>query len=232
MPIANFDGNTFVAFLDISGFKQLMKNEKRAWKAIDRLYQYGYDVIKENNRQNNVRVEGLFVSDSGILFVRDCADKKECLKGLLKVVKEINKKMLEHDFMLTTSIAYGHFKYQERIEFEGIEKNPVYGNAYISAFLDNENGKPKIQPGQCRIIRKNLPQDLIQLIENRKNNNDEILRMIQKRNNDTNHFYFYWMVEEPSEIEKFEKEYNDSYNLKYAGMLKVLKRERYERHFR
>ena len=129
MPIENFDGNTFVAFLDISGFKQLMKNEKRAWKAIDRLYQYGYDVIKENNRENNVRVEGLFVLDSGILFVHNCENTKECLKVLLKVVKEINKKMLEHDFMLTTSIAYGHFKYQERIEFEGIEKNPVYGNA-------------------------------------------------------------------------------------------------------
>ena len=50
--------------------------------------------------------------------------------------------------------------------------------------------------------------------------------MIQKRKNDNNHFYFYWMVEKPSEIEEFEKEYNDSYNLKYAGMLKALKRER------
>lgn len=232
MPILDFDGNTFVAFLDISGFKQLMKNEKRAWKAIDRLYQYGYDVIKENNRQNNVKVEGLFVSDSGILFVRNCENTKECLKVLLKVVKEINKKMLEHDFMLMTSIAYGHFKYQKRIEFKGIGKNPIHGNAYVSAFLDNENGKPKIQPGQCRIVKKNLPQDLIQFIENKENNSDGILRMIQKRNNDNNHFYFYWMVKEPSEIKKFEKEYHNSYNLKYAGMLRALKRERYERHFR
>ncbi len=224
MPISNFKGETFVAFLDISGFKQLMKNEKRAWKAIDKLYQYGYDVIRENNRQNNIRVEGLFVSDSGILFVRDCLDKKECIKVLLKVIRELNRRMLNHDFMLTTSIAYGHFKYQERLEIKGIEKNPIYGNAYVSAFLDNENGKPKIQPGQCRIIRENLPPDLIQFIDRRESNKDEILRMIQKRNNDSNHFYFYWMVEEPSEIEEFEKEYNDSYNLKYAGMLKALKR--------
>ncbi len=233
MPIADFDGNTFVAFLDISGFKQLMKDEKRAWKAIDRLYQYGYDVIKKINQESGVRVEGLFVSDSGILFVRNCENTKECLKVLLeKVVKEINKKMLEDNFMLTTSIAYGHFKYQERIEFEGIEKNPIYGNAYVSAFLDNENGKPKIQPGQCRIVRKNLPQDLVQFIESEANHNDEVIRVIRKRNNDNDHFYFYWMVEEPSEIEEFEKEYNDSYNLKYAGMLKALKRGRYERHFR
>lgn len=145
------------------------------------------------------------------------------LKGFVKSNKKINKKMLEHDFMLTTSIAYGHFRYQERIEFEGIEKNLVYGNAYVSAFLDNENGKPKIQPGQCRIVKENLPQDVLRVIEN--NNNSEILCMISKRNNDDNHFYFYWMVEESSEIETFEKEYNDTYNLKYAEMLKALKRK-------
>ena len=29
MPINNFDEKTFVAFLDISGFKNLMKDEKK-----------------------------------------------------------------------------------------------------------------------------------------------------------------------------------------------------------
>jgi len=32
-------------------------------------------------------------------------------------------------------------------------------------------------------------------------------------------------VENPEEIEDFKKRYNDSYNLKYAGMLKALRRE-------
>ncbi len=201
-----------------------MKDEKRAWETLDSLYKYGYDVIIEN--QDNIRVEGLFVSDSGILFVRNCLDKKECLKVLLKIIRELNRKMLNHDFMLTTSIAYGHFKYQKRIEFEGIEKNPIYGNAYVSAFLDNEKRKQKIQPGQCCIVRKNFPQDLIQSIEDKENNNDEILRMIRKRDNDNNHFYFHWMREEPSEIKNFEKKYKDSYTLKYAGMLKALKGKR------
>jgi len=49
--------------------------------------------------------------------------------------------------------------------------------------------------------------------------------MIKKRNNDENHFYFYWMREEPSEIEAFEKEYCDSYKLKFTGMLNALKGE-------
>ena len=230
MPISNFNGRTFVAFIDISGFKQLMKDEKRAWKALDRFYNYGYEVIRKNRQQNNIYVEGFFVSDSGILFVRNCGNKIECLKAVLRVVKELNKRMLDDDFMLTTSIAYGHFKYQERIEFEGIEKNPIYGNAYISAFLDNETGKPKIQPGQCRIVKQNLPDELIRSIE--YSNNDEILCMVKKRGNDKDHYYFYWMMETSEEIEQFEKEYTDAYNLKYAGMLKALKRNRHVRHFR
>ena len=28
MPISNFEGETFVAFLDISGFKEMMKGDK------------------------------------------------------------------------------------------------------------------------------------------------------------------------------------------------------------
>ena len=136
MPISNIDLDTFVAFMDISGFKQLMKNKERAWKALDRFYNYGYEVIRRNRQQNNISVEGIFISDCGILFVRACNDNKtESLKALLRVVRELNRKMLDDDFMLTTNIAYGHFKYQERIEFEGIEKNPIYGNAYVSAFF-------------------------------------------------------------------------------------------------
>ena len=221
MPINNFDGDTFVAFIDISGFKQLMEDGERAWKALDRLYNNGYEVLQEENR----KVEGIFVSDSGVLFVKNCRNKKECLASLLEAIKKINSRMLSHDLMLTTSIAYGRFKYQERIEFEGIGKNPIYGDAYISAFLDNENGKPKIQPGQCRVVKKKLPPEIEEAL-NDNHGQGNILQSVRKRNNDNNHYYFYWMVENLSKINDFEKQYTDAYNLKYAGMLKALKREK------
>ena len=48
--------------------------------------------------------------------------------------------------------------------------------------------------------------------------------MVRKRKGDKNHYYFYWVVEDFHEIEEFEKEYTDAYNLKYAGMLRALKR--------
>jgi len=138
--------------------------------------------------------------------------------------------MLNYDFMLTTTVAYGEFKCQERFEYSGIEKNPIYGKAYVCALMDNESGKPKIQPGQCRIVKQGLPDKLISSIDNISN--DEILRMVKRRDNDKDHYYFYWMVETPNEIKQFEEEYTDAYNLKYAGMLKALKRNRDGRHFR
>ena len=75
------------------------------------------------------------VSDCGILFVRDDnPSKPEKLRLLLDVVEKINRDLLEHNVMLTTSIAYGKFSYHSRIEFPGIEKNLFLGYAYIDAF--------------------------------------------------------------------------------------------------
>jgi hypothetical protein len=50
-----------------------------------------------------------------------------------------------------------------------------------------------------------------------------ILRLVREKGNDINHYYFYWMVNIPSEIGAFDKQYEDSYNLKNAGMLKASK---------
>ena len=210
MPINNFSDQTFVAFLDISGFKVLMKKDIDALKALSHLYQSGYDVLREQ-----IGVEGFFVSDSGVLFVRGGSPSDQ-LRKILLAIKSINNKMLSFDYMLTTSIAYGTFDYHGKLEFDGIEKNPIYGFAYVQAFLDNEKGQPKIQPGQCRIIKQNLPQTIDLFHSN--------FSLLRERRNDNKHLYFYWNVDDETQIETFEHAYTDSYNLKYSGMLKALKR--------
>lgn len=217
---------TFVAFLDISGFKDKMKDGKKAWEALDKFYQLGYDVLGEREHK---QVKGLFISDKGVLFARNGRNITECLVPLLKVIKKINTCMLKHNIMLTASIAYGHFKHQKRIMLEYIVKHPIYGAAYVSAFLDNKNGNPKIQPGQCRIVdNEKLPKELKEMFV-RNSQQNEILRMIRKRNNDRKHYYFYWMRESPNEICDFEKQYKDAcklkHDLKYDAMLKALKGE-------
>jgi hypothetical protein len=127
-----------------------MKKET-GWKALDLLYSSGYRSL-----QRHPAVQGFFVSDCGILFVKD-NPLNGGLSTLLTVIKEINKDMAMQDFMLTSSIAYGAFKYKSKIEFTGIEKNPIYGNAYLSSVIDTEETIPKIEPTQFRIVKENLP---------------------------------------------------------------------------
>lgn len=206
MPIADYNGNTFVAFTDISGFKELMKKDTDALEAIRHFYQTGYNVLRDSEH-----VEGFFVSDCGILFARN-GNPEGKLRAILNAIKRINQRMIERDYMLTTSIAFGHFDYQGKIEFQGIEKNPIYGGAYVQAFLDNETGKPRIQPGQCRLMKKNLPEI-----------NEDNFPLLVKRGNNNQHLYFYWNLEDTNHIEEFERKYRDSYSLKYSGMINALK---------
>ena len=207
MSVLDFRGETFVAFTDISGFKVMMKGDgQRAINALGCLNTAGYNALRNNSDTN-----GFFISDCGIIFIRkQRVSKQEKLNILLQVIKNINIELIKHDIMLTTSIAYGMFSYHQRVEFEGIEKNPIFGNAYVSAFLDNENGTPRIQPGQCRIVKKGLEDELFSEMP--------FLKITR------NHIYYYWMLNSSDEIEDFDKQYKDTYQLKYKGMLSVLNR--------
>lgn len=219
MPINDFIGETFVAFTDISGFTQLMNSESRAITALDMLYNSGYVLLGDQRALG--RIEGLFVSDSGVLFVRpnNEGERLQDLLLLLSIIEDLNKKMLMGDFMLTTSIAYGTFRYQQRIECERIRKESFLGNAYVSAFFDNEKGSPRIQPGQCRLIKNNMPIDWIRA----RKILTRILGRVRERSQDAKHQYFYWSVENPDDIADFEEQYQDAYNLRFKGMLGALK---------
>jgi len=205
--------DTFVAYLDISGFKEMMK-ENLAIEAMRQFYQAGYDYRERYNE-----VDGFFVSDCGILFVRkDDISNEEKLNHILLAIKFINKRMLEKDFMLKTSIAYGEFEYIRKLELSGIEKNPVYGNAYVKAVLDSEKNPPKLEPGLCRLVKEGLPDEL-----NRDNHVFEELKFLKQRKNDKKHLYYFWNLDNPDNIEEFEEKYNDAYKWKFKGMLEALK---------
>lgn len=198
----DFQGKTFVAFLDISGFKELMKQEK-AQIAIDVFYQAGYDVLSSNQDS----LAGVFVSDCGIVFASNETDSEfQKLNKLLIAVKSINDVMLEKKFMLKTSIAYGQFNYRDKIELQNIRKNPIIGNAYLNAFLDND----KVECGKCRIISNELPDNI----------EYEEIPLLKKTKN---YYYYYWNLTDNSKIDEFEKSYKDSYQAKFQGILQALK---------
>jgi hypothetical protein len=124
--------------------------------------------------------------------------------------------MLDIDIMLTSSIAFGGFKYRNKIEFSGMDKNPLHGGAYLSAYLANEKEEPKMEPGQCRIVTKDLPPEIIDTFSTGSP------WCFQKQGH--KYFNYYWMITETTQIDEFTNDYQDTYKRKYSGMLSVLKK--------
>ncbi len=221
MPIESYEGNTFVAFSDISGFKSMMKEKNRAWRALSKFYGFGYEVLDQSHHNNlNSKVEGFFMSDCCVLFVRnntwnDTNNSLQDLETLLRTVKALNVKMLNSGYFLTTSISFGKFKYQRRIELDWIEKSAIYGSAYVEAFLDNEKGRPKLSPGLCRIIKENLPDEL------RLSGylSDYIIGGKKRK-----HYYYYWMLSANDNIKDFKNEYKCAYKLRHESGFNELER--------
>ena len=224
MAFPDFHNDTFVAFCDISGFKNKMtRNASGAIQSLGNFYSVVYDALQKTRGNANAPVFGLVVSDCAILVAenRDSFSNQDALKSLLWVIKEINKESLPYDIMLTTSIAFGRFVYQERAEFFGIEKNMVTGAAYIKAYIDQSSGRPKLKCGECRLIADGLPPEIDGLINQNEPNN--IFQMLVREDK---YFYFYWMREQPIEIEAFKKLFQDTENLKFIGMRLALQGSR------
>jgi hypothetical protein len=161
MPIQQFLGNTFVAFMDIAGFKSMMGDGQRAPLALDAFNKAGFSALRDH-RNDAARVDGFFISDCGVLFVRGEQEAATTrLESICQVVREIHQRTFEKAVQLTTSLAWGEFSYHERIEFPGIEKNPIYGTAYVAAFADNEGSSPRLYPSACRLRRDGRPQDIL-----------------------------------------------------------------------
>lgn len=219
MPLNDFHGDTFVAFMDISGFRTLMRSRERALTALHHFYQDGFGILRDQY-ERPVHVEGLLISDCAVLFVPSpsSVDRLVKLRALLQIIEAMNRQMLRHDLMLMTSVAYGSFDYTPRNEFLGIEKNLVHGAPYVEAYLDQSSGKPKLEPGQCRLLHHDNAAAL------RFPNGDPVFSRIKQAS--TKQSYFYWMCDNADEITDFEREYCDAYSLKYSGMLRALKRSR------
>lgn len=173
--------------MDIAGFKSMMGDGQRAPLALDAFYNAGFVTLRD--QQNiGVKVDGFFISDCGVLFVRgENQNASSRLQSLCRVVRQIHRRAFERAVQLTTSIAWGQFSYHERIEFPGIEKNPIFGNAYVTAFADNEGGTPKLYPSECRIRKDDLPQDALDFCTNKQGEVAEHMRTTPR------HFYYEWM---------------------------------------
>jgi hypothetical protein len=161
MPIAStYEGRTYVAFLDVSGFKKIMEREEEAAKTLDKFYQTIFAETRHFNKgtaTTRAKVKSIVVSDCAVIFLnnrRMAEDKIRDLETILCFVREVNQKLIRSPsplIMTSCSIAYGSFKYTRKFEFGDISKNYFIGWPYVKAFSDNEYGDPGIQPSQVRV---------------------------------------------------------------------------------
>jgi len=228
MTIEDFSGRTFVAFLDISGFKSMMKrSEEYATKSLNKFYNTVYNVGRRFSDQY-IEINEIVVSDCAIVFCRnkstsssnsmnnpeEIVEKREGLRSLLDFITQINKQLIQSQplppIMTTCSIAYGNFTYRNRIEFDGIDKGFFIGFAYVNAVQD-QYSTPKLKPCECRVLKKSLnPQDVLP---------QGIPFSLLKENK--NHYYFHWMLSSLDELIQFRQEYENS---KYIGMASIIQK--------
>ena len=218
----SFYGDTFVAFLDICGFKQMMQNPRKAEEALDNFFRIVYEEVTTSDRLNSIAV-----SDSAIIFARDNIphnDPEESgdlrdhnkLCSLLACVKKIACRMIQIDVAIKGSIAYGPLNYQKRYNGPRVVKAMLLGKAYIEAYSDVENGKPKLKIGQ---IRLNPKSKIKKLLERSQENSSE-LSLLKSGNGG---YYFYWMLESMEEHDNFSEEYKNKYDKMYDPIIFVLK---------
>jgi len=224
MSIPSYSGQTYVAYLDISGFKEMMKNEKKARSVLDRFYGTIYDIPYETPALDSplaIRMNAVAVSDCAVLFLssgseescRD-VDKIEGLPKLLEFIKKTNralvKKSFGFPFMTTCSIAYGNFEYRNKSDREYVRKNCIMGTAYVRALLDSESNESKMRPGECRILKANL-----ELLPSQ----NRIFHLLESRKT---YYYFYWMLENPQDIRRFKRKYRKIWEGTYSRLIELL----------
>jgi len=199
----------------------MMKDERSAWRVLDKFYQTIYQFC-EISKHSNPRMSVILGSDEAIAFARNerTREESEGLLAVLRFIRSVNRSFIDlgaDSFTTTCSIAYGRFNYQNRSEVDDLRKNFIFGSPYVKTVLDQKKGVPKIKPGDCRLLfrrpifSKKARENLISFICRRG-----------KRN------YFYWMLNDPNEQRNFNAEYLRAYSNRkkdnYRGIIEVLRK--------
>jgi hypothetical protein len=184
----------------------------------------GYYLTKENDPDIAGKIKGIFVSDCGIIWTDEAVNEEnsyETFKLILTAVKKINEDTMNSQIMrrnrrmLSTSVAYGEFYPIKTVEHGNIQKNLIYGQAYIDAYMDNSN---KLDPGLCRIVTEKLPETISGMLSI-TNNNDHLFSFLCK---EEDKLYYYWNCRTIDEITAFKKQYQIAKDSKYKKMFDAL----------
>lgn len=219
--VDDYHGKTYVAYLDISGFTEMMKDLESAKDVLNVFYTTIFDYC-QTQKAGSTRISMIAASDCCILFTRNSTmdDRSTGLSTILNFVRGVNRSYILTDrsqpFMTTCSVAYGQFDYEDRRECADLRKNYLFGSPYLKVVLDQNQGNPKIRASECRLLTRTMP--------NLRGFQDESLSpLILKRGT---RYYFYWILTAPDDQSDFDRDYTNAYKNrkkdKYSGVIQVL----------
>lgn len=227
MSIESFNGETFVAFLDVCGLKDMMNIRGKA-EGLNRFFQDTYEEV-ERSRERSQVIDCIAVSDCAVAFARTSSSAPEAvemlerplisaqrLESMLIFVKSVARKMIRNGIAIKGSIAYGSLRYERRFEAHGIVKAMFLGDAYLNAYMDVEKGRPKLKLGQVKIRPKKKVKEILD--QESISANEFALIALRKGN-----YYFYWMLDSIEEKDEFEREFKYNYQRLFDGVISVIR---------
>lgn len=132
----------YVAFLDILGFKNKLKElgQEKGIEYIERYSSVVYHVFSRYNRsveekkdQNQNKIKGFVVSDSVVLY-SDSSDS-ETLSELMDIIIELcREEFKRNSILIRGAIAKGHFDKIPAEELHNLKKQLIVGDAYVKAY--------------------------------------------------------------------------------------------------
>jgi len=208
LTLSNFEeDNYFLAFMDICGFKNLMKlNRERSLQVLNNFYNIGFSTISNQiyNREDNRKIiEISLFSDSCLLIAHNINSRLNQFKSLLEIIKTINKDFYtKSNELLMSSIVFGKFRFQNRFQDIGTSKNFIFGEGFIQAYQDNERMDPMKEAGLCCINIRNIPQGISDYLK-------EESILFKKR--DHFYYYYFWMASLETPANSLYKQYQNAY---------------------
>ena len=123
----------YVAFLDILGFKSVLRKMKQH-EATHYISEFSSTAFFEWDKVKPRSLEGYIVSDSFIIYSKDASES--ALNELLYLVDRICKEEFStNSVLIRGAIASGDFDRLEARELASLRKGLIVGQAYVDAYL-------------------------------------------------------------------------------------------------
>jgi len=229
LPIDSFFGDTFVAYLDICGFKNMMREIENE-KAVNTLNAFFRTVYEGATTSQEICC--IAVSDCAIAFVgkrqsegptiacmNSCSTDNDLarLNSMLEFVRHVSESMIDQGVAISGSIAYGSLQFMKKYEGERTVKALFLGQAYLEAYNDFENCRPKLRPGQIRIAKTIKMKELLNSSKGEGND----LSLVKSG---PGGYYFYWMSDDIQARSEIDHKISYFYKEKaFDALISVLK---------